>query len=158
MDKNFTFTVNGQLHQIETEAETPLIYVLRNNMGLTGVRYGCGLEQCGSCMVLIDGEPAYACSRAVDSVMGKEVLTVEGLHNQGHPLFDAFLAEQAGQCGYCLSGILINAKALLDRNSSPSREDIAAALDNNLCRCGAHARIISAVKRAAATLRGISRA
>ena len=158
MDRNFTFTVNGQLHQIETEAETPLIYVLRNNMGLTGVRYGCGLEQCGSCMVLIDGEPAYACSRAVDSVMGREVLTVEGLHNQGHPLFEAFLAEQAGQCGYCLSGILINAKALLDRNSSPSREDIKAALDKNLCRCGAHVRIINAVERAAATLRGISRA
>ncbi len=90
--------------------------------------------------------------------MGREVLTVEGLHNQGHPLFEAFLAEQAGQCGYCLSGILINAKALLDRNSSPSREDITAALDNNLCRCGAHVRIISAVERAAATLRGISRA
>ena len=127
MDRNFTFTGNGQLHQIETEAETPLIYVLRNNMGLTGVRYGCGLEQCGSCMVLIDGEPAYACNRAVDSVMGSEVLTVEGLHNQGHPLFKAFLTEQAGQCGYCLSGILINAKALLDRNPSPSREDITAA-------------------------------
>ena len=156
MDRNFTFTVNGQLHQIETEAETPLIYVLRNNMGLTGVRYGCGLEQCGSCMVLIDGEPAYACNRAVDSVMGREVLTVEGLHNQGHPLFKAFLTEQAGQCGYCLSGILINAKALLDRNSSPSREDITAALDNNLCRCGAHVRIIRAVERAAATLRGLS--
>ena len=158
MDRNFTFTVNGQLHQIETKAETPLIYVLRNNMGLTGVRYGCGLEQCGSCMVLIDGEPAYACSRGVDSVNGREVLTVEGLHNHGHPLFEAFLAEQAGQCGYCLSGILINAKALLDRNSSPSREDIKAALDKNLCRCGAHVRIINAVERAAATLRGISRA
>ena len=158
MDKNVTFTVNGQLHHIETVAATPLIYVLRNNIGLTGVRYGCGLEQCGSCMVLIDGEPAYACSRAVDSVKGREVLTVEGLHKQGHPLFEAFLAEQAGQCGYCLSGILINAKALLDRNSSPSREDIKAALDKNLCRCGAHVRIINAVERAAATLRGISRA
>ena len=158
MDKNVTFTVNGQLHHIATEAATRLIYVLRNNIGLTGVRYGCGLEQCGSCMVLIDGEPAYACSRAVDSVMGREVLTVEGLHNQGHPLFEAFLAEQAGQCGYCLSGILITAKALLARNSSPSREDIKAALDKNLCRCGAHVRIINAVERAAATLRGISRA
>ena len=154
MDQNFNFTVNGQLHHIETDPATPLIYVLRNNLGLTGVRYGCGLEQCGSCMVLIDGMPAYACNRAVDSVSGREVLTVEGLHNQGHPLFEAFLAEQAGQCGYCLSGILINAKALLDRNPSPNRGDIAAALETNLCRCGAHVRIMRAVERAAETVRG----
>ncbi|HEX5328352.1 MAG TPA: 2Fe-2S iron-sulfur cluster-binding protein, partial [Acetobacteraceae bacterium] len=114
-------------------------------------RYGCGLEQCGSCMVLVEGEPVFACSREVGTVAGKRVTTVESL--AGHPLIGAFLAEQAGQCGYCLSGILISAKALLDRNQRPSRADIIAALDRHLCRCGAHQRILRAVQRAAATLR-----
>ncbi|MBT4166789.1 MAG: (2Fe-2S)-binding protein, partial [Rhodospirillaceae bacterium] len=138
------------------EADLPLIYVLRNELGLTGTRYGCGLEQCGSCMVLIDGEPSYACARAMDSVAGRTVQTIEDLGTVAdpHPLQQAFLDEQAGQCGYCLSGILISAKALLDRNPSPSRADIVAALDGHLCRCGAHSRIIRAVDRAAAMLRG----
>ena len=154
MIKKFTFMVNEKSQDVDADPSTPLIYVLRNYLGLTGVRYGCGLEQCGSCMVLIDGEPAYACNRAMDSIAGREVLTVEGLHNQGHPLFEAILSEQAGQCGYCLSGIIINAKALLDGNSSPSRQEIVAALDKNLCRCGAHVRIIRAVERAATAIRG----
>ena len=156
MAQIFEITVTGEPRQVEAEADLPLIYVLRNELGLTGTRYGCGLEQCGSCMVLIDGEPSYACARAMDSVAGRTVQTIEDLGTVAdpHPLQQAFLDEQAGQCGYCLSGILISAKALLDRNPSPSRADIVAALDGHLCRCGAHSRIIRAVDRAAAMLRG----
>ncbi|MDP6688151.1 MAG: (2Fe-2S)-binding protein [Alphaproteobacteria bacterium] len=152
----FKVTINGEVREIEAEASLPLIYVLRNELGLTGTRYGCGLEQCGSCMVLIDGEPAYACNRAMDSVAGRAVSTVEALGTEAdpHPLQQAFMDEQAGQCGYCLSGILISAKALLDRNPDPSRGDIVAALDGHLCRCGSHGRVIRAVGRASAALRG----
>ena len=149
------FTVNGRTHEVEAEPRVSLLEVLRNRLGLTGSRYGCGLEQCGACMVLVDGTPAYACSREVGSVAGRSVTTIEGLGTPEalHPLQQAFLDEQAGQCGYCLSGILISAKALLDRNPSPSRAEIVAALDRHLCRCGAHQRILRAVERAAATLR-----
>jgi nicotinate dehydrogenase subunit A len=129
----------------------PLLDVLRNELDLKGSRYGCGLEQCGSCMVLVDGAPVYACSQEVGSISGKRVTTVEGL--AGHPLVQAFLDEQAGQCGYCLSGILISAKALLDRNPTPTRADIVAALDVHLCRCGTHFRILRAVERAAVAMR-----
>jgi aerobic-type carbon monoxide dehydrogenase small subunit (CoxS/CutS family) len=146
------FTVNGRKVGVSAAATTPLLAVLRNTLGLGGTRFGCGLEQCGACMVLIDGAPAYACTRDIASVAGKAVTTVEGLARGDslHPLQQAFLAEQAGQCGYCLSGILMSAKALLDRNPRPSRADIVAALDRHLCRCGAHNRIIRAVERAAA--------
>ena len=146
------FVVNGRKVGLAVEPTTPLLAVLRNAFGLSGSRFGCGLEQCGACMVLLDGEPIYACTREVGTVAGKQVITVEGLANGEslHPLQQAFLAEQAGQCGYCLSGILISAKALLDRNPRPSRADIVAALDKHLCRCGAHNRIIRAVERVAA--------
>ncbi len=156
MAQIFELVVNGEARRIEAAAETPLIYVLRNALGLKGTRYGCGLEQCGCCMVLIDGEPAYACTRAVDSAAGREIVTVEGVGGAAarHPVQQAILDEQAGQCGYCLSGIVISAKALLDRNPNPDRADIVAALDGHLCRCGAHQRIIRAVERAAAVLRG----
>lgn len=156
MTRMFDFTVNGEAIQVAGEPSLPLIYALRNQLGLTGTRYGCGLEQCGSCMVLIDDEPSYACTRALDSLAGRDVLTVEGLGGVAdpHPLQQAFLDEQAGQCGYCLSGILISAKALLDRNPDPSRGEIVEALDGHLCRCGAHTRIIKAISRAAALLRG----
>lgn len=156
MTETFEFTVNGQARQVTAEADTPLLHVLRNRFGLMGTRYGCGLEQCGSCTVLIDGEPGYACTRALDSVAGREVQTVEGLGTPEapHPLQQAFLDEQAGQCGYCLTGILMSAQALLARNPAPDRADIVAALDRHLCRCGAHPRIIRAVQRAAATMRG----
>ena len=156
MTEVFEFTVNGETARVEAPASMPLIYVLRNELGLTGTRYGCGLEQCGSCMVLIDDAPAYACTRAIDATAGRKVVTIEGLGTEAapHPLQQAFLDEQAGQCGYCLSGILISAKALLDRNPAPSRAEIAAALDDHLCRCGAHQRILRAVERAAAVLRG----
>jgi nicotinate dehydrogenase subunit A len=148
-------TVNGERRHIDAAETTSLLEVLRNQLGLFGTRYGCGLEQCGSCMVLIDGEPVYSCSREAGTVAGRSVTTIEGLGRPDslHPLQQAFLDEQAGQCGYCLSGIVISAKALLDRNSNPSRADIVQALDKHLCRCGAHQRILRAVERAAATLR-----
>ena len=153
-----TLTVNGQTRQISAAATTPLIDVLRNQLGLTGTRYGCGLEQCGSCMVLVDGKPVYACTREVGTVAGQAIVTIEGLGTAAtpHPLQRAFLDEQAGQCGYCLSGILISAAALLARNRKPSRAEIVAALDPHLCRCGMHNRVIRAVQRAGVAMAGPS--
>jgi nicotinate dehydrogenase subunit A len=152
MSEPVEFIVNGRKAKVAVDGTTPLLAVLRNALGLAGSRFGCGLEQCGACMVLLDGEPVYACTREVGTVAGKAVTTVEGLANGEnlHPLQQAFLAEQAGQCGYCLSGILMSAKALLDRNPRPTRADIVTALDKHLCRCGAHNRIIRAIERAAA--------
>ena len=150
------FTVNGSARSVEVPETTSLLEALRNHLGLMGTRYGCGLEQCGACMVLVDGQPVFACTRETGTVAGRSVTTIEGLGSPDrlHPLQQAFLDEQAGQCGYCLSGILISAKALLDRNPAPSRTEIVAALDRHLCRCGAHQRILRAVERAAAQLRG----
>lgn len=147
--------VNGNTVLVNVPGTTLLLDVLRNQLGLTGTRYGCGLEQCGSCMVLLDGEPIHACSREVGTAAGGRITTIEGLGTteRPHPLQQAFLDEQAGQCGYCLSGIIISAKALLDRNPAPTRGEIARALDKNLCRCGAHSRILRAVEKAAALLR-----
>ena len=154
MSEISSLTVNGRPRVLPDDVapETPLLDILRNNLGLTGTRFGCGLEQCGACMVLVDGAPVQSCNAALDAVVGKEITTIEGLAGGDgtlHPLQQAFLDEQAGQCGYCLSGILISAKALLDRNPNPSRREIAAALDDNLCRCGSHVRILTAVERAA---------
>jgi nicotinate dehydrogenase subunit A len=128
--------------------------VLRNELGLMGTRFGCGLEQCGCCMVLIDDTPEKCCTKPVWSVAGKQIVTVEGLGSaeRPHPLQQAFLDEQAGQCGYCLTGILISAKALLDK-PKPTRAEIAQALDGNICRCGSHNRIMRAVERRAAVMR-----
>jgi nicotinate dehydrogenase subunit A len=156
LPKSFEFTVNGKPVSVALDnEETPLLNVLRNELGLMGTRFGCGLEQCGSCMVLIDGKPEKSCGRPVWAIAGKTVTTVEGLgtRERPHPLQQAFLDEQAGQCGYCLSGILISAKALLDSNPSPTRAEIAEALDGNICRCGAHNRILRAVAKAATMLR-----
>lgn len=144
-------TVNGRTVSVATADDTPLLDVLRNHLDLKGSRYGCGLEQCGSCMVLIDGKAEYSCAREVATVAGKRVETVKSLAS--HPLRQAFLDEQAGQCGYCLSGILMSAKALLGTNNNPTRAEIVSALDAHLCRCGAHPRILRAVAKAAAVLR-----
>jgi nicotinate dehydrogenase subunit A len=153
-----SFAVNGTTREVEVADTVSLLEVLRNHLGLRGTRYGCGLEQCGCCMVLVDGEPAYACTCAIGTVANRDVTTIEGLgtREKPHPLQQAFLDEQAGQCGYCLAGILISAKALLDRNPEPSRTEIVSALDRHLCRCGAHQRILRAVERAAAALREAS--
>ena len=153
---DIALTVNGVARRVEAPQTATLLDVLRNRLGLMGTRYGCGLEQCGSCMVLVDGQPVHACTREAGTVAKRAVMTVEGLGSadKPHPIQQAFLDEQAGQCGYCLSGIVMSTKALLDRNPNPSRADIVAALDKHLCRCGAHQRILRAVERAAATLRG----
>jgi nicotinate dehydrogenase subunit A len=153
---SIALNVNGKPVSVTADPDTPLLDVLRNHLGLTGTKFGCGLEQCGTCMVLIDGAPAKSCGKAISTVAGKKVLTIEGLGapQHPHPLQQAFLDEQAGQCGYCLPGILITAKALLDDNPAPSRQEIAVALDDNICRCGSHARILRAVERAAARMRG----
>jgi nicotinate dehydrogenase subunit A len=153
-------TVNGTGVSVTADGDTPLLDVLRNHLGLVGTKFGCGEEQCGSCMVLVDGKPEKSCGKALSTVVGKMVVTIEGLgtREHPHPLQEAFLDEQAGQCGYCLAGILISAKALLDNNPSPSRSEIAAALDDNICRCGSHTRILRAIERAATRMReGASR-
>ena len=154
---SFDLRVNGKPVSVAVDEETPLLDVLRNRLGLKGTRFGCGLEQCGCCIVLIDGAPEKSCSKPVWSVAGKSVVTIEGIGTPAkpHPLQQAFLDEQAGQCGYCLAGIIVTGSALLARNPSPTRAEIAGALDGNICRCGTHNRIIRAVQRAAATMRGM---
>lgn len=151
----FDLVVNRSAITVTADGETPLLDVLRNHLGLYGTKFGCGLEQCGCCMVLIDGRPEKSCGKPLSTVAGTEIVTIEGLGTpeRPHPLQQAFLDEQAGQCGYCLSGIIMSAKALLDRNPNPSRGEVVEALDKHLCRCGTHQRILRAVERAAATLR-----
>jgi nicotinate dehydrogenase subunit A len=156
MTQTVKFEVNGKSVSVTpTSDDTPLLDVLRNALGLVGTRFGCGLEQCGCCTVLIDGAAEKSCAKPVWSVAGKTVTTIEGLgtKEKPHPLQQAFLDEQAGQCGYCLSGIIVSAKALLDRNTSPTRAEIAAALDGNICRCGSHNRILRAIEKAAVVMR-----
>jgi nicotinate dehydrogenase subunit A len=153
VSEELSFVVNGRPVSLKTDGTAPLLSVLRDELKLRGTKFGCGTEQCGACMVLIDGKPEYSCSREVASVTGKAVTTLEGLAVRGalNPLQRALLDEQAGQCGYCLPGILISATALLANNPKPSRADIIAALDPHLCRCGIHNRVIRAVQKAAAT-------
>jgi nicotinate dehydrogenase subunit A len=150
-----SFWVNGAAVRVDADGDAPLLDVLRNDLGLRGTKFGCGVEQCGSCLVLIDGRPEKSCGKSLATVAGRAVLTIEGLGTRAnpHPLQQAFLDEQAGQCGYCLAGILIAAKALIDRNPAPSRAEIAEALDDNICRCGSHVRILRAVDRAARRMR-----
>jgi nicotinate dehydrogenase subunit A len=147
--------VNGQERRFQADDRETLLDVLRNRLGLTSPRFGCGAEQCGSCSVLIDGEDKPSCAVEVGTLEGKSIVTVEGFGTpeKPHPLQTAFLEKQAGQCGYCLSGILVSAKALLDRNPSPSRAEIAEALSWHLCRCGAHNRILDAVALAASRMK-----
>ena len=158
MSDGVDLIVNGKPVHVRADGTTPLLSVLRNELGLRGSRFGCGTEQCGACMVLIDGEPSYSCAREIATVAEKTVTTIEGLGQNGglSPLQQAFLDEQAGQCGYCLSGILISAAALLGRNPRPSRAEVAAALDKHLCRCGVHNRIIRAVQKAGAQMAEVS--
>src|SRR6185437_2157727 len=152
MTQTVNCEVNGKSVSVTpTSDDTPLLDILRNTLGLMGTRFGCGLEQCGCCTVLIDGAAEKSCAKPVYSVAGKAVVTIEGLgtKEKPHPLQQAFLDEQAGQCGYCLSGIIVSAKALLDKNPAPTRAEIAAALDGNICRCGSHNRILRAIEKAA---------
>ncbi|HSN41440.1 MAG TPA: (2Fe-2S)-binding protein [Burkholderiales bacterium] len=145
-------TVNGTSHEIPADPETPLLYVLRNDLKLKGTRFGCGTGLCGACMVIIDGKAVQSCDVTVSAVAGKTITTIEGLGSveHPHPLQRAFIAEQAAQCGYCASGIIMSAKALLDANPNAGDAEIRKALEGNLCRCGTHHRIVRAIKRAAA--------
>lgn len=149
------FHVNGAEVRVSADGATPLLYVLRNDLKLTGTRFGCGSGHCGSCQVLVDGSPVAACDTPLWSVDGKAVVTVEGMAPAGglHPLQRAFVNEQAAQCGYCLSGILMSAMALLSKNPDPSDADVRAALDKHLCRCGSHNRMVRAVLRAASEIK-----
>jgi nicotinate dehydrogenase subunit A len=148
----YRFTVNGVDREVECEPDSPLLTVLRNDFGLTAAKFGCGMGMCGACLVLIDGHPTPACDTPAWSAAGKSLVTPEGLGDPDHPhpLQRAFLAEQAGQCGYCISGILISAAALLRDNPAPDEDAVAVALDRNLCRCGTHGRMVRAVLRAVA--------
>jgi nicotinate dehydrogenase subunit A len=145
-----TINVNGRQHSVKAAPDTPLLYVLRNELELNGPKFGCGLAQCGACTVHIDGRPMRSCSVPVSSVRGK-VVTIEGLGTpeKPHPVQKAFVEEQAAQCGYCINGMVMTAAAFLAKNPKPSDAEIRKAMDGNLCRCGTHMRIVRAVKRAA---------
>jgi nicotinate dehydrogenase subunit A len=149
--QSHTFTVNGRPQTVQSDPDAPLLHVLRNHLGLTGPRFGCGMGMCGACFVLIDGRAAPACDTPVWAAEGKTVVTVEGLADADrlHRLQQAFLDEQAAQCGFCVSGILVSAAALLEENPAPREAEVVAALDRNLCRCGVQRRMVAAVLRAA---------
>jgi nicotinate dehydrogenase subunit A len=144
-------TVNGKAHDIDAAPDTPLLYVLRNDLALNGPKYGCGLGQCGACTVLIDCQAARACIIPIEGCLGREITTLEGLGSREHPdaVQQAFIAEQAAQCGYCLNGMIMTTKALLTINPTPSADEIRDALRYNLCRCGTHVEILRAAMRAA---------
>jgi nicotinate dehydrogenase subunit A len=143
--------VNNQSRVVDTDPTTPLLYVLRDDLELHGPRFGCGLGQCGACTVIIDGSAVRSCSIPVNSAQNRSITTLEGLGTLEHPhvLQTAFIEEQAAQCGYCMNGMIMTAKVLLDKNAHPSDDQIRQALNANLCRCGSHLRVIRAVKRAA---------
>ena len=143
--------VNGAVHSVAAEPDTPLLYVLRNDLGLNAAKFGCGLGQCGACTVLIDGAPVRSCVTPIGSLGQSEIATLEGLGSieRPHPLQAAFMAEQAAQCGYCIAGMILFAKALLDRIQRPSEAEVRQGLAGNLCRCGTHNRIVRAVLKAA---------
>jgi nicotinate dehydrogenase subunit A len=154
-EAEFRLLVNGRHRDVTCRRDTPVLYLLRNDLGLPGTRFGCGLGQCGACMVLLDGHPTPSCDLPVWAAEGHAVDTIEGL--AGDPamqaLQEAFIARQAAQCGYCMSGILVSACALLRDDDSPCRAGIAEALDRNLCRCGSHGRVLGAVEDAAGAVR-----
>ena len=146
--------VNGKSRTVEGDPATPLLYALRNDLGLNAPRFGCGLSQCGACTVIMNGSAIRSCSTPLSAARNRSVTTLEGLGTvaKPHPLQRAFIEEQAAQCGYCMNGIIMTAKVLLDKNPKPTDEAIKKALDGNLCRCGSHLRVIRAVKRAAGVI------
>jgi nicotinate dehydrogenase subunit A len=151
-----TLTVNGKTHQVDVDPSTPLLYVLRGELALNGAKFGCGLGQCGACTVLVDGAAVYSCNMPVGELEGRRILTIEGLGTteKPGPLQQAFIEEQAAQCGYCIAGMIMRAQALLDRNPAPSDGEIRVHMEPNLCRCGTHMRIMRAIRRASATVSG----
>jgi len=153
---SYELQVNGKRHRVDTDADTPLLYVLRNDLQLNGAKFGCGLGQCGACTVMLDGAPVMSCIVPVSVVGARPVRTVEGLGTVDKPgvLQQAFIDEQAAQCGYCIAGMIMRAQALLDKHPAPTDAQIRGHMMPNLCRCGTHMRILRAVRRAADTLRG----
>jgi nicotinate dehydrogenase subunit A len=151
-----TLTVNGTTHRVDVEPDTPLLYVLRNELALNGAKFGCGLGQCGACTVLLDDKPVFSCLVPIAALGERKVRTLEGLGTPDKPgaLSAAFEAEQAAQCGYCIAGMIMRAQALLERNPRPTEAELRAYLAPNLCRCGTHMRILRAVRRAAAAMGG----
>jgi nicotinate dehydrogenase subunit A len=149
--ERISLKVNGKSRTVETDPTTPLLYVLRDDLELNGPRFGCGLSQCGACTVIINGNAVRSCSIPVGSAQNRDITTLEGLGSVAHPhrLQRAFVEEQAAQCGFCMNGIIMTAKALLDKNPNPTVADIKGALDRVLCRCGSHLRVIRAIQRAA---------
>jgi aerobic-type carbon monoxide dehydrogenase small subunit (CoxS/CutS family) len=156
MEKKISFQLNGKLTEVAIEPNQTLLWVLRNHFGLTGTKYGCGIGFCGSCTVLIDQEPVRSCTLALSEIEGKSVVTIEGLAKNGklHPVQEAFVKHDALQCGFCTSGMIMNATGLLIKNPSPTTQEIKAGMEDNLCRCGAHIRIIEAVHTAAEEMKG----
>jgi nicotinate dehydrogenase subunit A len=148
---SISLEVNGRAHAVDADGETPLLYVLRNDLQLKGARFGCGIGSCGACTVVIDGKAVQSCDVSLSAVAGKRITTLEGIGNldKPHALQRAFIEEQAAQCGYCTSGIIMTAYALLEENPHPTDREIRAALDGNICRCGTHVRILRAIKKAA---------
>jgi carbon-monoxide dehydrogenase small subunit len=155
MEETIRFKLNGKETELVTDPNQILLWVLRNHFGLTGTKYGCGIGFCGACTVLIDGEAARSCMMPVSDVAGKSLVTIEGLENgeELHPVQQAFVDHDALQCGFCTPGMILTAVGMLGKNPSPTREQIVTGLEENLCRCGAHNRIISAVQSAAETIR-----
>jgi len=150
MPAPITLQVNGRQETVTAEPDTPLLYILRNDLALNGAKFGCGLGQCGACTVLVEGQPVRSCITELQAVAGRPITTLEGLGTLDnlHKLQRAFIAEQAAQCGYCISGMIMAAKALLDRTAEPTEPEIREALSRHLCRCGTHNRIVAAVQRA----------
>jgi aerobic-type carbon monoxide dehydrogenase small subunit (CoxS/CutS family) len=156
MEETIRFSLNGKKTEIKIDPTQTLLWVLRNQLGLTGTKFGCGMGFCGACTVLINKEPVRSCSLPVGDVAGKKVVTIEGLEKKGrlHPLQKAFIEHDALQCGYCTPGMIMTATALLMKNPSPTRQEIVDGLEDNLCRCGTHVRIIEAVQTAAKEMKG----
>lgn len=155
MKKTYTLHVNGEEHQVTTEPETPLLYILRNNLQLNGPKFGCGLEQCGACMVHLDGECGPSCKISISKVENMEIKTIESLRADDgtlHPVQQAFIEEQAAQCGYCTNGLVMNSVYLFKQNAAPSEDQIKDHLKRNICRCGVHARVVKAVQKAAKSI------
>ena len=152
---SLVLNVNGARREVAAEPETPLLYVLRNDLKLKGARYGCGVGLCGACTVIVDGKAVQSCDVPVSAMEGKAITTIEGIGTEAnpHPLQKAFIAEQAAQCGYCVTGIIMSAKALLDSNPVPTEEELTQALERNLCRCGTHTRILRAIRSCTAGAR-----
>lgn len=157
MSANISFTLNGKTVRLTTDGDRKLLTVLRNDLGLTGTKYGCGLSFCGACTVLVGNDTVRSCQLPMKNVRGKEVTTIEGLEKGGklHPLQQAFMEHDALQCGFCTPGMIMNAYSLLLKNPQPTQAEIVANMDDNLCRCGAHTRIIQAIQAASKRMKGV---